>query len=115
MPSLTAYQQQFRRRLKRAIRLRASADRKARTYADKLTSALEAGANAAAVLNELNRIYNVDLSTQTLLTHSLTVNPGPELLRDTLGESTPGEETLLLVTIPDANGGEALPADGLLD
>ena len=32
-----------------------------------------------------------------------------------LGDSGPGEETLLLVTVTDANGGAVLPANALLD
>ncbi len=115
MPTLSAYQLQFRRRLKRAIRLRAAADRKARAYAQRLADALGAGATAADVLNELNRVYNVDLSTQTLLVHDLADNAGQQALLDKLGASAPGEEVLLQVMVPDGNGGQKLPASGLLD
>ena len=115
MASLTAYQLQFRRRMKRAIRLRATADRKARGYAQRLMDAIGAGDDAAEVINELNRVYNVDLSTQTILMHSLWENSGQERLLDMLNQSTPGEEVLLTVVVPDANGGVALPASTGLD
>jgi len=115
MPTLTAYQLQFRKRLKRAIRLRATGDQKARRYAQRLMDAIGAGDDAAEVINELNRVYNVDLSTQTILMHSLWENSGQERLLDMLNQSAPGEEVLLTVMIPDGNGGVALPVSTVLD
>ena len=115
MPTLTPYQNQFRKRLKRAIKLRAAADRKARAYAQRLIDAIGAGDDAAEVINELNRMYNVDLSTQTILMHSLAEDSGRERLLDKLNQSAPGEEMLLAVMIPDANGGAPLPASTVLD
>ena len=115
MASLTAYQLQYRRRMKRAIRLRATADRKARGYAQRLLDAIGAGDDAAEVINELNRVYNVDLSTQTILMRALGENSGQEVLLDKLNQSTPGEEVLLAVMIPDGNGSVVLPDNGVLD
>ena len=106
MAALTAYQLQHRRRMKRDIKLRATADRKARRYAEQLQDAVAAGNAAARVCDELNRVYNQDISTETILVHTA--------LEDARG-SGPVEEALLLVTVPDANGGAVLPANVLLN
>ncbi|GAB3841663.1 hypothetical protein [Hymenobacter jeollabukensis] len=68
---LSAYQTQYKRRMKRAISQRASADKKARRYAQLLADALTLAGSAAAQMNALNQLYNVDVSTQTLLVHDL--------------------------------------------
>ncbi|TGD81693.1 hypothetical protein [Hymenobacter wooponensis] len=113
MATLTAYQKQFRQRMKRAISLRAKADRKARSYATRLATALLDAQMAAAMMNALNQTYNVDVSTQTLLVHDLLDVVTPQRLTDTLTASTPGEELVLFNQIPDGNGGQPLPANPL--
>lgn len=110
---LTAYQFQFKRRMKRAIRLRAKADRNARRYTQLLANAIGAAEDAAMQMNALNQIYNVDVSTYTLLTQALHANSGQEVLMDHLAQSTPGEEVVLFNQVPDANGGLALPPNPL--
>ena len=109
--ALTAYQQQFKRRMKRAISLRAKADAKARRYTKLLSDAIGAAEDAAMQMNELNQIYNVDVSTYTLLTQALHANSGQEVLEDHLAQSTPGEEAVIFNQIPDGNGGQPLPAN----
>ena len=52
--ALTAYQTQFKRRMKRAIKLRAKADQKARRYTQLLADAIGAAEDAATQMNELN-------------------------------------------------------------
>ena len=47
--------------------------------------------------------------------HALWENSGQEVLLDKLNQSTPGEEVLLAVMIPDGNGGVVLPANSVLD
>ena len=111
--ALTAYQTQFKRRMKRAIRLRAKADQKARRYAQLLADAIGAAEDAATQMNELNQLYNVDVSTYTLLTQALHANSGQEVLVDHLAQSTPGEEMVLFNQVPDGNGGQELPANPL--
>lgn len=78
MATLTPYQCQFRQRMKRAISLRAKADRKARSYASQLVRALLDAQTAAAMMNALNQLYNVDVSTQTLLVHDLLALVTPQ-------------------------------------
>ena len=111
--ALTAYQTQFKRRMKRAISLRAKADRKARRYAQLLADAIGAAEDAATQMNALNQLYNVDVSTYTLLTQALHANSGQEVLVDHLAQSTPGEEVVLFNQVPDSNGGQELPANPL--
>jgi hypothetical protein len=109
--ALTAYQTQFKRRMKRAIRLRAKADQKARRYTQLLADAIGAAEDAAMQMNELNQLYNVDVSTYTLLTQALHANSGQEVLVDHLAQSTPGEELIIFNQVLDGNGGLELPAN----
>ena len=111
--ALTAYQTQFKRRMKRVIRLRAKADQKARRYAQLLADAIGAAEDAAMQMNELNQLYNVDVSTYTLLTQAMHANSGQEVLVDLLAQSTPGEELVIFNQVPDSNGGQELPANSL--
>jgi len=111
--ALTAYQTQFKRRMKRAISLRAKADRKARRYTQLLADAIGAAEDAATQMNELNQLYKVDVSTYTLLTQALHANSGQEVLVDHLAQSTPGEELVIFNQVPDGNGGQPLPANPL--
>ena len=111
--SLTAYQTQFKRRMKRATRLRARADQKARRYTQLLADAIGAAEDAAMQMNALNQIYNVDVSTYTILTQALHANSGQELLVNHLAQSTSGEEVVLFNQVSDSNGGQELPANPL--
>ena len=111
--ALTPYQTQFKRRMKRAISLRAKADRKARRYTQLLSDAIGAAEDAAMQMNALNQLYNVDVSTYTLLTQALHANSGQEVLEDHLAQSTPGEEVVLFNQVLDDNGGQPLPNDPL--
>ena len=111
--ALTAYQTQFKRRMKRAIRLRAKADQKARRHTQLLADAIGAAEDAATQMNALNQLYNVDVSTYTLLTQALHANSGQEVLVDHLAQSTPGEELVLFNQVPDGNGGQPLPDSAL--
>ena len=111
--ALTPYQTQFKRRMKRAIKLRAKADQKARRYTQLLADAIGAAEDAAMQMNALNQLYNVDVSTYTLLTQALHANSGQEVLVDHLAQSTPGEEVVLFNQVADDNGGQELPANPL--
>ncbi|MDQ2772859.1 MAG: hypothetical protein M3Y54_20435 [Bacteroidota bacterium] len=99
--------------MKRAIRLRAKADQKARRYTQLLADAIGAAEDAAMQMNELNQLYNVDVSTYTLLTQALHANSGQEVLVDHLAQSTPGEELVIFNQVPDGNGRQELPANPL--
>ena len=64
-------------------------------------------------MNALNQLYNVDVSTYTLLTQTMHANNGQEVLVGLLAQSTPGEEVVLFNQVPDGNGGQELPANPL--
>ena len=97
--------------MKRAIKRRAKADQKARHYTQLLADAIGAAKDAAMQMNELNQLYNVDVSTYTLLTQALHVNSGQEVLVNHLAQSTPGEEAVIFNQVPNGNGGQELPAN----
>ena len=109
--ALTAYQQQFRQRMKLAMRLRAEADRKARAYARLLAAALTDAATAADTMDLLNQTYRVDVSLRTIFVKSLADRVSAKLLVEVLAESQPGEEVVLFNQVPDANGGQLLPGN----
>ena len=64
-------------------------------------------------MDALNQLYNVNVSTYTLLTQALHANSGQEVLVDHLAQSTPGEEVVLFNQVPNGNGGLELPANPL--
>jgi hypothetical protein len=64
-------------------------------------------------MNALNQLYNVDVSTYTLLTKALHDGGVKGALVDELAQSTPGEELVIFNQVPDGNGGQALPDNAL--
>ena len=78
-----------------------------------LADAIGSAEDAATQMNELNQLYNVDMSTYTLLTQALHANSGQEVLVDHLAQSMLGEEVVLFNQVPDGNGGLELPANAL--
>ena len=109
----SAYQKQADKRTKDAIRLRARFDARARKAAGQLTAALAGALDARQRTDRINLLYGVDLSTETLLVHSLRVAGLDQQLSTFLGESTPGEELQLFNPTPDGNGGAVLPLEAL--
>jgi hypothetical protein len=101
--------------MKRAISLRKKADSKARLYAQRLFTALQDANLAARAMNQMNQLYNVDVSTKTLLTAELTRNLDLNVLSNALAGSTPGEELVLFNLIPDNGNGSELGSNWLLD
>ena len=78
-----------------------------------LADAIGAVEDAATQMNELNQLYNVDVSTYTLLTQTLHANSGQKVLVEHLAQSTPGEELVIFNQVPDGNGEQPLPANPL--
>ncbi|SHL93491.1 hypothetical protein [Hymenobacter psychrotolerans] len=58
-------------------------------------------------------LYNVDVSTKTILVHELQQLATRVQLTTTLAASTPGEELVIFNQIPDDNGGQPLPGNPL--
>ena len=63
--TLTAYQLQYNRRMKKALALRARADRRARALIARLVTALADGGTAAAHIGHLNALYGTTVSPRT--------------------------------------------------
>ncbi|AII50831.1 hypothetical protein [Hymenobacter sp. APR13] len=58
-------------------------------------------------------LYNVDVSTKTILVHELQQLATRVQLTTTLAAGTPGEELVIFNRIPDGNGGQPLPGNPL--
>lgn len=108
MPTKSAYQKQADKRTKNALKLRARFDAKARKAATLLVAALAGADDATARINRLNALYNVDISTQTLLVHDLKTAGLDASLASMMADSTPGEELQLFNANVDGNAGAAL-------
>ena len=113
MASKTAYQTQADRRTKTALKLRARYDAKARKAATQLGAALAGADDAKARIDRLNALYNVDISTQTLLVHDLKTAGIDAALNTAMAASTPGEEIQLFNANVDGNGGRAFKTEGV--
>ncbi|UYZ60192.1 hypothetical protein [Hymenobacter latericus] len=104
----TAYQKQADTRTRKALSLRAKYDARIRKYAQALITAIGGAMDAKSRLDRINQLYGVDLSTETLLAHSVRVGDFGPQLGTLLNESTPGEEVQLFNPTPNGNGGVAL-------
>lgn len=113
MAKKTEYQKQADQRTKNALRLRARFDGRIRKYAQQLVAAVAGAVDARNRLDRINQLYGVDLSTETLLAHSVRVADFAGQLNTLLGESAPGEEVQLFNPIPDGNGGAALALEAV--
>lgn len=113
MAKKTEYQKQADKRTKNALRLRARFDGRIRKYAQQLVAAVAGAVDARNRLNRINQLYGVDLSTETLLAHSVRVADFSGQLAVLLEESSPGEEVQLFNPTPDGNGGKMLALEAV--
>ena len=63
--ALTGYQLQYKRRMKKALALRAKADRQARFLVARLVSVLALGETAAGRIERIGTLYGTSLSLRT--------------------------------------------------
>ena len=114
MSKRSAYQKQADTRTKTAIKLRARYDGKVRKYAAALLTALAGADNAKDRLDEINELYGVDISTETLLVHDVRTLGIGRTLTALLAASTPGEEMQLFNPIAgDSDDGLAMYTEAL--
>ncbi|UYZ64852.1 hypothetical protein [Hymenobacter weizhouensis] len=113
MAKRTEYQKQADKRTKDALRLRARFDGRIRKAAQQLITAAAGALDARNRLNRINQLYGVDISTETLLAHSVRTGDLGGQLATLLGESTPGEEVQLFNPTPDGNGGVVLALEAV--
>ena len=113
--ALTVYQLQYKRRMKKALALRARADRRARALTARLVATLADGTTAAAHIGRLNTLYGTAVSTRTdLLSGFLTAGTSAGLT-SVAAASLDGTPAVVYVNIADGNGGAGLAGDADLD
>lgn len=113
--ALSAYQVQFKRRLKKALALRARTDRKARALTARLVATLADGELAAGHLDRINTLYGTNTSPRTDLVNGFKVAGTTAGLSTVAAASLDGTPAVVFVNISDSNGGLALAADAVLD
>ena len=113
--ALTAYQLQYKRRMKKALALRARADRRARALTDRLVAALADGSTAAAHVGRLNTLYGTAVSPRTDLLNGFSTAGTSAGLTSVAAASLDGTPAVVYVTIADGNGGTVLAGDTGLD
>ena len=115
MAILTAYQVQAKRRISKALRLRARADNRARHLAARLVAALADAATAATHLGTINTLYGTNYTARTTLVGAVEAAGVPASLVAADAGSSAGTPEQLYAVVANANGGAALAADANLD
>ena len=111
----SAYQVQYKRRIKKALALRARADRQARALAARLATALALGETAADHLSKINGLYGTAVSERTDLVEGYRQAGTSAGLSTVAAASLDGTPVVVFANIADGNGGAALAADADLD
>ena len=112
---LSDYQVQAKRRLKKALGLRASADRKARTLALRLMAALNEANMAGDHLDTLNSLYGTAYAQRTDLTDFLLQNQTVTIIEKATLNTVAGSPDNVYVAVVNNKSGIALAADPDLD
>ena len=113
--ALTAYQLQYKRRMKKALALRGRADRRARALTARLVAALTDGSTAAAHIGRLNKLYGTAVSTRTDLLDGFVAAGTSAGLTSVAAASLDGTPAVVYVNIANGNGGADLASDADLD
>jgi len=113
--ALSDYQVQFKRRVKKALALRARADRRARALTARLVASLADGESAAARVARINTIYGTSVSARTDLVAGFKAAGTAAGLSTVAAASLDGVPAVVYSPIADGNGGVALAADAALD
>ena len=115
MATLTAYQVQAKRRISKALRLRARADNKVRHLAARLVAALGDAATAAAHLGTINTLYGTNYTARTTLVGAVEAAGVSASLVSADAGSVAGSPEQLYASVANANGGAVLAGDAGLD
>jgi len=113
--ALSAYQVQFKRRMKKALALRAKSDRRARALTARLVASLADGETAAGHLERINTLYGTSVSIRTDLVAGFKAAGTAAGLGTVAAASLDGVPAVVYAPIADGNGGLALAADVALD
>ena len=113
--ALTAYQLQYKRRMKKALALRARSDSRARALTARLVAALADGSTAAAHIARLNTLYGTAMSTRTDLLDGFSTAGTSASLTSVAAASLDGTPAVVYVNIANGNGGAVMADDADLD
>lgn len=113
--ALTAYQLQYKRRMKKALALRGRADRRARALTARLVAALVDGSTAAAHIGRLNTLYGTAVSMRTDLLSGFSTAGTSAGLTSVAAASLDDTPAVVYANIADGNGGAVLAGDADLD
>ena len=113
--ALTGYQLQYKRRMKKALALRAKADRKARFLVARLASVLALGETAADHIGRINALYSTNMSLRTDLVDGYRLADTAAALNQVAAASLGGAPEAVFVNLPVDAGDAMLPPDVDLD
>ncbi|MFD2717470.1 hypothetical protein ACFST9_02005 [Hymenobacter monticola] len=113
--ALTGYQLQYKRRMKKALALRAKADRQARFLVARLATVLALGETAADHIGRINTLYGTNMSLRTDLVDGYRLAGTAAALNQVAGASLGGAPAAVFVNLPATSGDAMLPPDADLD
>jgi hypothetical protein len=113
--ALTGYQLQYKRRMKKALALRAKADRQARFLVARLATVLALGETAADHIGRINTLYGTNMSLRTDLVDGYRLAGTVVALNQVAAASLSGAPAAVFVNLPANAGGAMLPPDADLD
>ena len=113
--ALTGYQLQYKRRMKKALALRAKADRQARFLVARLATVLAQGEVAADRIGRINTLYGTALSQRTDLVEGYRAAGSATALNQVAAASPGGAPGVVFVNLPANSPGAMLPPDADLD
>ena len=115
MNPLTLYQLQAKRRIKKALKRRYSADFKVRALAGRLATALGEASVATANISTINALYGTAYVGATTLVQALATAGVPATITTAAAASVAGSPAQVYAAQPNANGGAELAPDATLD
>ena len=113
--ALTGYQLQYKRRMKKALALRAKAERQARFLVARLVTVLVQGELAATRIDRINTLYGTALSLRTDLVNGYRLADASTALNQVAATSLGGAPAVVFVNLPANSPGVMLPPDADLD
>lgn len=113
--ALTGYQLQYKRRMKKALALRAKADRRARHLVARLITALAQGETAANRIARINALYGTTMSLRTDLVDGYRLAGTAAALDQIATASLGGAPEAVFVNLPADAGNAMFPPDADLD
>lgn len=113
--ALTGYQLQYKRRMKKALALRAKADRQARFLVARLATVLALGETAADHIGQINTLYGTNMSLRTDLVDGYRLAGTATALNQVAAASLGGAPAAVFVNLAANVCGAMLPPDSDLD